>query len=242
MKKLFFALPLLLLVGILSCTDEQATQAGKTPAIYGTVFNFQGSAVKDAEVRVVFDIEEFQSNDTLEAIKGTGIQPILPNPFDDMASLFIVLEKAGNTKIDLYRGVGFHSFAKTLLFDNTFEAGNHQIHFSMQDPKDVFRNLPNGIYTVVMQHADSTYSRLLFYNNQKNSGAMVTTDAEGKFILQYGAFNKIPQARTSNYGNHLGWFQIGDSATLQVVSGRHITEWRTKIEKTKVVEKTFTMP
>jgi hypothetical protein len=240
MKKLVFRLPLLLLLGIISCTDEGPIHVDTFPAIYGTVKDAQGNPVKDAEVRIIFDIVPVESTDTLRRPVGSGLDYITPNPFVDAAQLMLISENGGDISLKLYRGLGFHDLKK-ILWQTVIQPGQHTMNFSMQDTADTLTNFPNGIYTVAMEHNDSIYSRVIFYNNPYESGAFLKTDTQGKFVLNYSIFEKLPLPLISAAGNQLGYFQIGNMATLHIVKGNSETKLLTRIETTKVADLTFTL-
>lgn len=210
MKNLFFKLPLLLLLGIFSCTDDQPTQSGQTPAIYGTVVDAQGNPVQDAEIRVVFKTMSYDSS----YIYPEDIS-ISPNPVINYAMVTLYIPDPSMVTIELFRGRDTNQRIATLLDTNIYRTQIFEYKIFKESLIDSSQVLPNGLYTV---RVNKGYIHTILLNRPLNSGVITRTDDKGNFTLDYKMFDKILMPRLSTQGMFQRFMQISDFATFQVRS------------------------
>lgn len=234
MRKLLFRLPLLLLLGILSCTDDVPTQVDKAPAIYGTVVDVQGNPIKDAEIRVVFKTRSYDSS-----YRYPEFLSISPNPVIDNSMVSLYSPYDSRVIIELFRGIDTNQRIATLLDSTIFGPTILEYKIFRENRLDSTQALPNGIYTVRINKGTMENNFLL--NRPLNSGVITKTDNKGNFTLDYNIFNKILMPRLSTQGMFQGFIQISDFATFQVRSKNLEAKLDTNIDRNKNTNLKFTL-
>jgi hypothetical protein len=245
MKKLIFRLPLLLLVVMFSCTEDGPTHMDSFSAIYGKVVDTQGKSVAGAKVRVIFDIPNETSGSSGEVDAWKMYNE--PNPFDRETRISFPVYQQGSGTLEIFRYPDVSNPVATLFKDNVMQAGMYSIVFDAVNHTDPVstETLPNGFYLARLQIGDSVFTHKMFHQSSlTSSGTWVTTDTQGNFVLDYKCFpengEQIP--RINDRGIISGNVTLNDSATIYIVKPNFgYTIQKMKIEKTLMVEKTFTI-
>ncbi|MES2765767.1 MAG: hypothetical protein V4642_07865 [Bacteroidota bacterium] len=242
MKKLFFKLPLLLLLGIVSCIEEQSVQVTEPRTIHGIVVTSDGEPVADANVRVTFDIRTLELEEKPDYLY-SGIT-VYPNPVVNQAETRFTLDSMTEVELYLYLGLTSQKPIK-YLFKDTLPASTHLLKFDMRDPQDSTLYLPNGMYTLWITEkynpkSSSSYSIQFLYNNSYESGAWVKTNPKGEFALNINQSEQnMPFNSLNSVGEVIGKFDRGDSVTVEIYKENMKSVWRTKIKHEEDIYKTF---